>query len=99
MNLSSRIPTRCVASNAKSVSNWKDKHHPAWIIHARESPDCSFVVKEKGKQFVEESKALPDNPKFSNVFKRVGSFKKWPEELRIKPEELAEAGFYHDSEG
>ena len=29
----------------------------------RESPECAFVVKEKGKQFVEESKALPANPK------------------------------------
>ena len=34
----------------------------------RESPDCSFVVKEKGKQFVEESKALPDNPKVEMTF-------------------------------
>ena len=31
--------------------------------------------------------------------KRLASFKKWPKELRIKPEELAEAGFYHQPEG
>ena len=31
-------------------------------ILPRESPECAFVVKEKGKQFVEESKALPINP-------------------------------------
>ena len=24
------------------------------------------------------------------------SFKDWPEELEMKPEELAEAGFYHN---
>ena len=32
----------------------------------RESPECAFVVKEKGKQFVEESKALPIIPRVKN---------------------------------
>ena len=36
-------------------------------ILLRESPECAFVVKEKGKQFVEESKALPINPRVKNL--------------------------------
>ena len=27
---------------------------------------------------------------------RLASFKDWPAELKMRPEELAEAGFYHD---
>ena len=37
------------------------------IVLLRESPECPFVVKEKGKQFVEESKALPINPRVKIV--------------------------------
>ena len=32
----------------------------------------------------------------SHISNRLASFKDWPEELEMKPEELAEAGFYHD---
>ena len=31
----------------------------------------------------------------SHIANRLASFKDWPEELEMKPEELAEAGFYH----
>ena len=31
----------------------------------------------------------------SHIDNRLASFKDWPEELEMKPEELAEAGFYH----
>ena len=37
-------------------------------ILPRKSPECPFVLKEKGKQFVEESKALPSNPRVKNLF-------------------------------
>ena len=33
---------------------------------------------------------------FANKEARLASFKDWPAELEMKPEELAEAGFYHD---
>ena len=32
----------------------------------------------------------------SNLEARLASFKNWPTELEMKPEELAEAGFFHD---
>ena len=32
----------------------------------------------------------------SNLEARLASFKNWPSELEMKPEELAEAGFFHD---
>ena len=32
----------------------------------------------------------------SNLEARLASFKNWPTELETKPEELAEAGFFHD---
>ena len=32
---------------------------------------------------------------FENIYKRLGSFKQWPNDLNIRPEELAEAGLYH----
>ena len=32
----------------------------------------------------------------SNYVARLASFKNWPTELEMKPEELAEAGFFHD---
>ena len=32
---------------------------------------------------------------FENIYKRLGSFKQWPADLRMRPEELAEAGLYH----
>ena len=32
---------------------------------------------------------------FENIYKRLGSFKQWPADLTIRPEELAEAGLYH----
>ena len=31
----------------------------------------------------------------SNLETRIASFKNWPTELEMKPEELAEAGFFH----
>ena len=34
-------------------------------------------------------------PQLSHIANRLASFKDWPEELEMKPEELAEAGFYH----
>ena len=37
-------------------------------------------------------------PQLSHIANRLASFKDWPEELEIKPEELAEAGFYHDED-
>ena len=35
-------------------------------------------------------------PQLSHIANRLASFKDWPEELEMKPEELAEAGFYHN---
>ena len=32
----------------------------------------------------------------SHITNRLASFKDWPEELEMKPKELAEAGFFHD---
>ena len=32
---------------------------------------------------------------FENIYKRLGSFKQWPDDLNMRPEELAEAGLYH----
>ena len=32
----------------------------------------------------------------SKIENRLASFKNWPTELEMKPEELAEAGFFHD---
>ena len=32
---------------------------------------------------------------FENIYKRLGSFKQWPADLNMRPEELAEAGLYH----
>ena len=32
----------------------------------------------------------------SNLEARLASFKNWPTELEMKPEELAEAGVFHD---
>ena len=32
---------------------------------------------------------------FASEETRLASFKDWPAELEMKPEELAEAGFYH----
>ena len=32
---------------------------------------------------------------FENIYKRLGSFKQWPVDLTMRPEELAEAGLYH----
>ena len=32
----------------------------------------------------------------SNVEARLASFQDWPAELKMRPEELAEAGFFHD---
>ena len=32
----------------------------------------------------------------SNLEARLASFNNWPTELEMKPEELAEAGFFHD---
>ena len=34
-------------------------------------------------------------PQLTNIEARLASFNDWPEELEMKPEELAEAGFYH----
>ena len=34
-------------------------------------------------------------PQLTNIEARLASFKDWPEELEMKPEELAEAGFFH----
>ena len=78
MHLFNKQQVSCFQCN-KAAVNWKHHHHPAWIIHARwkakqldsvarESPDCSFVVKEKGKQFIVESKALLANPKVKSHF-------------------------------
>ena len=32
----------------------------------------------------------------SNLEARLASFNNWPTELEMKPEQLAEAGFFHD---
>ena len=32
----------------------------------------------------------------SKIENRLASFNNWPSELEMKPEELAEAGFFHD---
>ena len=36
------------------------------------------------------------SPQLSNIANRLASFKYWPAELEMRPEELAEAGFFHD---
>ena len=36
----------------------------------RKSPECAYVLKEKGKQFVEESNALPINPRVRKLLDR-----------------------------
>ena len=66
--------------------------------------ECHFVVEKKGKQFVEDCQVKlrretifnQNPPQLSKIGNRLTSFKDWPEELEMKPEELAEAGFYHD---
>ena len=44
---------------------------------------------------VKETKQQLFSLQLSSFKARLGTFKDWPEELEMKPEELAEAGFFH----
>ena len=61
----------------------------------------------KGKDFIEDCQVRRQKleksflftwqlSQLSKIENRLASFKNWPTELEMKPEELAEAGFFHD---
>jgi len=77
------------------LMRWKVSHLSAWVVHAKHYPDCSFLMEKKDKQFITDSSLLPTNPQFEKESARLASFTSWPSELKMRPEELAKAGFFH----
>ena len=76
-------------------------------MFSRNKKECPFVLEKKGKEFVEDCQVKRQQlemsflltwqlSQLSNYEARLASFKNWPTELEMKPEELAEAGFFHD---
>ena len=74
---------------------------------SRNKKECPFVLEKKGKEFVEDCQVRRQQleksflltwqlSQLSKIENRLASFKNWPTELEMKPEELAEAGFFHD---
>ena len=74
---------------------------------SRNKEECPFVLEKKGKEFVENCQVRRQQleksflltwqlSQLSKIENRLASFNNWPTELEMKPEELAEAGFFHD---
>ena len=75
------------------LRNWKQKTGPAPLSHIRSKSICDspfillkfFLVRLHRRCWFLGT----------NIEARLSSFKDWPAEFKIQPEELAEAGFYH----
>ena len=76
-------------------------------MFSRNKKECPFVLEKKGKEFVEDCQVRRQQleksflltlqlSQLSKIENRLASFKNWHTEMEMKPEELAEAGFFHN---
>ncbi|XP_069136336.1 uncharacterized protein [Argopecten irradians] len=81
---------------------WDNEDNP-WEAHARHSPDCSFLQKMKGAQYIADVQAewskiySPMHPEFKTMQARVETYgSSWTsQDLKQSPEEMADAGFIY----
>ncbi|XP_065221319.1 E3 ubiquitin-protein ligase XIAP-like [Planococcus citri] len=76
------------------LSNWHQCVDP-YFEHAKYYPKCSFILKKKGKDFVEKVKETVKD-EYTAEEARLSSFANyWPISTFKTPKELAKAGFFH----
>lgn len=85
------------------LAEWDAEDDP-WSEHARHSPECEYLKREKGPEFIENIQVswrqiyCPRHPEFSDYHVRVETYANWPSDLDQRPNALAEAGFYYTGE-
>ncbi|KAJ8315171.1 hypothetical protein KUTeg_007321 [Tegillarca granosa] len=85
------------------LAEWDAEDDP-WAEHARHSPECEYLKREKGLEFIENIQVswrqiyCPRHPEYSDYHVRVETYTNWPSHLDQRPNALAEAGFYYTGE-
>ncbi|XP_069136356.1 baculoviral IAP repeat-containing protein 7-B-like isoform X2 [Argopecten irradians] len=88
------------------IADWEPTDDP-WVDHARYSPDCDFLKREKGQKWIHNIQAewqkvyKPKHPEYQRIYDRQKSFEneQWQQDNATEnPEHLANAGFFLDGD-
>ncbi|CAC5382816.1 XIAP [Mytilus coruscus] len=86
------------------LAEWDESDDP-WTEHARHSPRCWFLLRTKGKDFVEKIQLAwrkiynPKHAAYDDKLSRMATFEGvWRSDIEQTPEILADAGFFYEGE-
>lgn len=87
------------------LSEWDENDSP-WTEHARHSPNCWYLKRVKGQNFIDDIQKdwkKIYNPKFPNLIDegdRIKTFSNWPN-IVVRPTsiDIAKAGFFYTGRG
>ncbi|XP_069135899.1 baculoviral IAP repeat-containing protein 3-like [Argopecten irradians] len=89
------------------LAKW-DRDDDPWVEHARHSPECPYLRKQKGQEYINNIQTqwariyTPKHPQHSQVEERRRTFRheNWPTDNILQtPDQLAAAGFFYTGVG